>query len=53
MSTGIECCPDFCLCELCVYDRIKKVSHGNLVKKSDYPIEYIHTNIAGPLPVAS
>ena len=52
MSTGMERRPDFCLCEPCVYGRMKETPHKSPAKRGDYPIEYIHTDIAGPLLVA-
>lgn len=50
--TRIERCLDLCFCKPCVYDGMKKTPHKILAKRSDFPIEYIHTDITGPLPVA-
>lgn len=53
MSTGMERRLDFCLCEPCVYGRMKETPHKIPAKRGDYPMEYIHIDIAGPLPVAA
>lgn len=52
MLIEMERCPDFCLCKSYVYNRMKKTSHKILAKRNDEPMEYIHTDIARPLPVA-
>lgn len=49
MSTGMEHYPDFCFCKPCVYNRMKITPHKNLAKRGDYPMEYIYTDIMGPL----
>lgn len=51
MSTGMERRPDFCLCKPCVYGRMRESPHKTPSKRGEYPMEYIHTDIAGPLPV--
>lgn len=44
---------DFYFYKFCVYNKIKKISNKNLAKRSNYPIEYIYTNIARFLLIAS
>ncbi len=52
ISTRVERRPDFCLCKPYVYCKMKETPHKSPAKRGEYPIEYIHTDIAAPLPVA-
>ena len=51
MSYGMSDIPEACLCEACVLGRMKEGPHKVPFKPGTYPLEFIHTDIAGPFPV--
>lgn len=52
MSTGIGSATSaICLCKPCVMGRMKEVPHTSSSKGGTYPMEFVHTDVAGRFPV--
>jgi hypothetical protein len=50
MSTGMDPIPQGCLCLACVKSRLKELPHNHPSRRGEYPLEFVHIDIAGPLP---
>ena len=54
MATGINLdqpLVNVCTCEPCVYGRMKENPHKGNIEPGRYPLELIHTDLAGPFPI--
>ena len=51
MSMGMNTVPKVCICESCFDGRMREVSHNTASQKGKYPLEFIHTDIAGRFPI--
>ena len=50
MSTGMKPIPKACLCLACVKSRLKENPHNTPSRSGEYPLEFIHMDLHGPLP---
>lgn len=52
MSTGMTGPVKATPCTECLLGRMKEKPHNTPSRRGEYPLEYIHTDIAGPFPIA-
>ena len=52
MSTGMTRPVKATPCTECLLGRMKEKSHNTPSRRGEYPLEYIHIDIAGPFPIA-
>ena len=51
MSTGMTRPVNATSCTECLLGRMKEKPHRTPSRRGEYPLEYIHTDIAGPFPI--
>lgn len=51
MSIGMNSTSAICLCEPYMMGQMKEVPHTTSSKRGTYPMEFVHTDVAGPFPV--
>jgi hypothetical protein len=50
-TTGMRPIPSEHVCHSCLQGRMRETPHNHPIKRGTYPMEFIHTDIAGPFPV--